>query len=291
MPFQVKYNIFIALNGLTNGARLFLIASGLTLAFSLLRVVNLAHGVFYLVGGYVGFSVFALTSNWIAALFASAASIAVLALLVKRGLLDRFPGEALPQTLLTLALQIVLADLSLVIWGGEPLSIGIPQAFKFRISILGLRYPAFRLFVFGLAIVIGVALWLLLTQTNLGAAIRAGVDDRETASALGININYIFFVTFGTAGFLAGFAGCLGGTYLSLGPGIANSALLFSLVVIIIGGLGSLAGAGIGSLIIGLILAFARIYVPQFSNMFVFLPMLITLAIRPEGILGEAKLS
>lgn len=285
MPFD--YNVFVALNGITDGARLFLIASGLTLAFSLMRVVNLAHGAFYLIGGYVGFSIFAQTGSWLLALFTAGVAIVAMALVVKWSMLDRFSGQALPQTLVTLALQLVIADVCLTIWGGHPLSIRTPSLLKFRVPILGLPYPGFRLFVLGLAIVIGIGLWFFLNKTKLGAAIRAGVDDRETAAALGINIDYIFTFIFALSGFLAGFAGSIGGTYLSLGPGVANNALLFALIVIIIGGLGRLAGAALGALVTGLILSFARAYIPQLSFMFAFLPMIIILAIRPQGLLGK----
>lgn len=284
---MLSYNFFIFLNGITDAARLFIIAIGLTLIFSLMRIVNLAHGVLYLAGGYIALSVAQYTGSYLLALAAGAFAVALVGFLIERGLLIWVRGQDLPETLLTLALIVIFQDTLLAIWGGYPKSIPKPKLLDFSVDILGLPYPAMRLFTVVLGVVIGAAVWFLIERTHIGAAIRAGVDDRETASALGINISVIFTLVFCIGAFLAGFAGVIGATLTSLAPGLDSQALLFALVVIIVGGLGSLMGSAIGAIIVGLILNFGRSYVPEFAFLLTFLPMLLIIAFRPQGLFGK----
>jgi branched-chain amino acid transport system permease protein len=278
----------IVLNGLSHGALLFIMASGFTLMFGLMRVVNLAHGAFYLWGGYIGVSVFRATGSWWLALLAGGAAIALLGFVKERLLLHWVRGKILSESLMAIGLATILADLALSIWGGSPLSIRVPAELNPRVSLLGITYPGFRLLVIMMGIAIGLGLWLLLSKTRLGAVIRAGVDDRETTQAMGININRLFTLVFMLGAFLAGLAGVVGGSFLSLQPGADFQVLTLALVVVIIGGMGSLEGAAIGAAVTGLVLSFGRAYFPEISFFFTFAPMAIILAIRPQGLFGRA---
>jgi branched-chain amino acid transport system permease protein len=275
------------LNGLTYAALLFVMASGLTLAFGLMRIVNLAHGTYYLMGGYLGLTVFRLTGNWVVALLAGGAAIALLALVMERALLVWVRGRELPESLLTLAVATIMADAAVAVWGGNPLILQAPRLLTARAELFGIIYPGFRLFVLGFGVTVGILLWLLLMRTPLGMAVRAGVDDRETAAALGVNVNLIMTLVFMLAGLLAGAAGVIGGSFLALAPGEDFHALVLSLVTIIIGGLGSLGGAAVGALITAMTLSFATAYFPDFSLFFVFAPMALVLAVRPHGLFGR----
>jgi branched-chain amino acid transport system permease protein len=279
--------IILVLNGLTHAGLLFVLGSGLTLAFGLMRVVNLSHGAFYMLGGYIGLTVFRATGNWFLALLAGGIGIALLGFVLEKVLLDRVRGQALPETLLTIALSIIIADVSLAIWGGFAQSIRVPAALNPRISLFGFVYPGFRFLILGLAIFIGLGLWFLLNKTKVGAAVRAGVDDRETVSALGIDIHRIFTAVFVLSAFLAGIAGVIGASFLSIQPGADAQILILSLVVVILGGLGSLGGAVIAALVTGLLLSFSRAYFPEMSFFMVFGPMALVLAFRPQGLFGK----
>lgn len=279
--------LILILNGLTQASLLFVLGSGLTLAFGLMRVVNLSHGAFYLLGGYVGYSVQKATGNWWLAFLAGGVTIAVLGLLFERTMLFRVRGGDLPETLLTVALSMIIADVSLAIWGGHPLAIVTPKVLNPPITIFGVTYPGFRYFLMLTGILIAVGLWLLLYKTKLGAAVRAGVDDRETVSALGVNIQLIYTMVFVLSALLVGIAGVLGGTYLQLSPGTDTTILTYSLVVIILGGMGSLSGTVVSALILGQIISFSRAYLPEYSMFLLFVPMALVLAIRPQGLFGR----
>jgi len=280
---------FSFLNGLTLAALLFIMASGLTLSFGLMRVVNLTHGAFYMAGGFVGLSVLKFSGSWVIALLAGGFVMAALALVEERFLLRRARGNDLIETLISLSVAIIVGDLVLVIWGGYPKTIAIPGALMgvTRIPVIGLMYPLFRIFMLGLAIVLIVGLWLFLKKTNLGITIRAGVDNFEMVSALGINVRRVFTFVFGLSGFLAGLGGVMGGTFMMLVVGEDWRILALTLIVIIIGGMGSLGGAIIGALITGLIYSFAMAFIPQFSLFVLFLPVAIVLSVRPQGLFGK----
>jgi branched-chain amino acid transport system permease protein len=279
--------ILLILNGLTQASILFVLGSGLTLAFGLMRVVNLGHGAFYLLGGYIGYSIVKATDNWPLALLAGGLSIALLGFVFERFMLSRVRGGDLPETLLTVALSMIIADQALVYWAKSPLTLNVPSYLSPPINILGVTYPGFRFIMMGVSILIAVSLWLILYKTKLGAAVRAGVDDRETVSALGVNITVIYTAVFVLSAFLGGIAGVLGGSYLQLSPGIDTTILTLSLVVIILGGMGSLGGAVISSLILGQIMSFGLAYAPQYSYFLIFIPMAIVLSIRPQGLFGR----
>jgi branched-chain amino acid transport system permease protein len=277
------------LNGLTLAALLFITASGLTLSFSLMRVVNLTHGAFYMAGGFIGVSVIKVTGNWILAMLAGGGAMAVIALLEEKYLLRWARGNDLIETLISLSVAIIIGDLVLVIWGGYPKSIEIPAMLSgiWTIPVIDLVYPIFRIFMLGLAILIIVVLWLFLKKTNLGITIRAGVDNFEMVSALGINVRRLFTIVFCLSGFLAGVAGVVGGTSMMLVVGEDWRILTLTLIVVIIGGMGSLGGTIAGALITGLIYSFATAYIPEFSLFILFLPVAIILSIRPHGLFGK----
>jgi len=283
---EAKFIILI-LNGLTQASILFVLGSGLTLAFGLMRVVNLAHGAFYMLGGYIGYSVLKATENWFFALLAGGIAIAILGFVFERLMLTRVRGGDLPETLLTVALSMIIADQTLVYWARSPITLNVPTYLSPPIKLLGVTYPGFRFVMMGLAIFIALALYLILYKTKLGTAVRAGVDDRETVSALGVNIGMIYTSVFVLSAFLVGIAGVLGGSYLQLSPGGDTTILTYSLVVIILGGMGSLGGAVVSSLILGQIISFGLAYAPQYSYFMIFIPMALILAIRPQGLFGR----
>jgi branched-chain amino acid transport system permease protein len=278
-----------ALNGLSFGAVLFFLASGFTLIFGLMRITNLAHGGFYLVGGYMGFSVMSWTGNFALALFAAALGITVVGLLTERVLLRPIRGLEKPEVLLTIGLTFVLGDLSLAVWGGDPTPVPVPGFLQGPLRIGDFIYPRYRLFVLACAVVVAVVLFYIERRTRLGAIVRAGVDDRETVAALGINIKAVFTGVFMFGAFLAGFAGVIGGGFLTLLPGQDFEILLFGLVVVILGGLGSLPGAVLGAVLVGLIDSFAKALVPELSFFTLFAPMALILVLRPQGLLGKEE--
>lgn len=275
------------LNGVTFGALLFLLASGFTLIFGLMRITNMSHGGLYLVGGYIGLTVLGRTGNFWAALIAAGASIGILGLAIDRVLLRRVRGRVLPEVLLTLGLAFVLGDVSLAIWGGDPQTIRIAGLLSGSTPLFGVTYPTFRLFMLLVGVLTAAGLWLLQHRTILGAVIRAGVDDPEMVDATGIDIKVVFNRVFGLGAVLAGIAGLLGGAFLALYPGADSEILLLAVVVVIIGGPGSLLGAVVGSMLVGLIDAFATALVPDLLYFTLFAPMVIILAWRPYGLLGR----
>lgn len=281
--------IFTFLNGITLAGLYFLVASGLTLIFGLMRVINLAHGAFYLLAGYISWTVADKTNNWLYGAIAGAISLAVFGTLVYVFLLRKFQYEELRVALITLGVSLVLAQAMLAIFGGEYYQTNIPDLLSKAVPIpgLGLSYPFFRLFVLFLAAVVAISLWIFITKTRYGAIIRAGVDDTTMVSALGINVQAVFIWIFFLGSLLVGFAGSVGGTTNSFGMGTDGDYLLFSLQVVIIGGLGSIGGVAIGSILVGVIGQFAVGYYPTFAGIITFSMLILVLAFRPQGILGK----
>jgi branched-chain amino acid transport system permease protein len=277
-----------ALNGASFGALLFLLASGFTLVFGLMRIVNLAQGSLYLLGGYVGLSTIRATGSFWLALVAGAAAVGVAGFIVERGLLRTVRGRPMSEILLTVGLSFIVADLALATWGGDPVTLDPPGALAGSTEVFGITYPVFRLAVLGLGVIVGVGLWQLLERTRIGAIVRAGVDDREMASALGVNVSAVFTGVFVLGAVLAGLAGVVGGAYLSLFPGADAEILTYSLVVVVLGGLGSLRGAIAGSLLVALIYTFGQSLVPDLAYFVLFAPMALILIFRPQGLFGRA---
>lgn len=281
-------NAFQLLNGLTFAALLFIVASGFTLIFGLLRIVNLAHGALYLFGGYVGYTVAVKTGSFTLGAIAAMIAVALIGFALNQGLLRFVRGNDLRQVLLTLGVAFVLNDMALVIWGGDSFTVPIPDALKGGLTFFGIFYPKYRLFVLLVGVLVLIALYLLLFRTRLGALIRAGVDDAEMVEASGINIRRVFLATFVLGSALAGLGGMMGGAFLSLYPSADSEILVFSLAVVIIGGRGSLLGVAIGSLLVGLLNTVGQVMFPELAYFVIFGPMALLLAFRPLGLFGKA---
>ena len=297
------------LNGLTAAALYFVVASGFTLIFGLMRVVNMAHGAFFLLGGYIALHIqrnmvgsggaLGLSSaqvslaQWVLPAIAAIAIVAGVGLLMQQALLRWNQGQDLRQALITIAVSIILADQMLAHFGGVAEDISWPGTFdKFvNLHVEGIQYTLTRLVILAIGIVIGLGLWFWLKRTRTGMVIRAGVDDRDMVSAMGINIQLTFAIAFTVGSALAGLGGVIGGSFASLAPGVDANWLLNSLVVVIIGGMGSLGGAAIGALLLGLTTNFAAAYLPAdytyYSIIFTFVLLAIVLAVRPLGLYGR----
>jgi branched-chain amino acid transport system permease protein len=266
---------------------LFIIASGLSLVFGLMNITNLAHGSFYLVGAYVGLSVLNATNSFWLALLAAPLAVIIIGLIVQRLLLNRFHNQELPQVLLTFGIMYILADLSLMIWGGTPQSLQKPALFSSSMQVAGFYFPTYRLFVMAVGPAVAVFLWLFLERTRVGAMVRAGVDDPEMARGVGVNLPLLFSLVFCLGVSLAALAGVLGGPIFGVSPGLDLEILLLALVVVVIGGLGSLRGAFVGGLLVGLLDTFGRALFPEFAAFAIFVPMAIVLGLRPKGLFGR----
>jgi branched-chain amino acid transport system permease protein len=280
--------ILQAINGVSLGALLFLLSSGFTLTFGLMRVVNMAYGAYYLLGGYIGLSIALATGSFELAIAGGGAAIIVLGFFVDRFLIRPIGSNHLAQVLLTVGVAFFIGEVCLAIWGGDNLK--IPTATYLRGSIVlpgELYYPKYRFALILFGTFVAVALWLLYHKTQIGAVVRAGVDDREMVNATGINVDRLFVLVSALASFMAGVAGVVGGAFLTLNPGSEWDILVLALVVVIIGGLGSLEGAILGSVIVGLLDAFGRWLLPEFSYFVLFGPMAVLLLFRATGIFGK----
>jgi branched-chain amino acid transport system permease protein len=277
------------LNSLTLASLYFIVASGFTLVFGLMRNVNLAHGSLYMFGAYVGWMVGEHTGSWLLAVAAGFLAAAIIGLVLQVLVFRHMQGQDLRQTLVTIGLSIVLADLMLWIWGAEIYTFDPPRWIYGSTELpLVEKFPTYRLVVLLVSIAIGLGLWWMLARTRIGMMIRAGVDDRAMLAACGINVQRVFAITFAIGAGLAGLAGVVGGSALSISPGEDTRYLLASLVVVIVGGMGSVGGAAIGALLIGLAEQFGLAYAPTYSVVFTFVIMVLALAFRPRGILGRA---
>jgi len=274
-------------NGLSYGALLFLLASGLSLIFGVMRIVNLAHGSYFLLGGYVGLSVIWRTGSYVAALLTGALAIALVGIAMERLFLRRLAGQTLGQVLLTIGFALIFQDVALLLWGGDPYSLPIPGPLQGVLTVGTLRFPRYRLFIMGLAVVIGAALWLALDRTRAGAMIRAAVDDAEMAQGVGIRVPTVSLAVFALGAFLAALGGVIGGGFLGVYPGLDLEILPYAFVVVIVGGLGSLPGAMVGSLLVGLLDNFGKALFPELAYFTLFAPMALILAWRPTGLFGR----
>ncbi|WP_437813581.1 branched-chain amino acid ABC transporter permease [Sorangium sp. So ce1078] len=280
--------ITITLNGLTRGALIFLVASGFTLVFGVMRLVNLAHGALCLLGAYAAFSIREATGSWALAVLLSPLVTVVAGLALERTLLRPTKGSDMRQALVTIGAGIIIADQLLAQYGGHSYDVTPPPEIDGSTSIAGVVYPTIRLVTMGVAVLVGAVLWLVIQRTRLGRLVRAGIDDRDMVSALGIDVDAVFLVVFALGALLAGLAGAIGGTNLSVSPGDDGTYLLSSLVVVIVGGLGSIGGAALGALLVGLIEQYGLAYFPTYSVIVTYLLMIGVLAFRPQGLLGRA---
>ncbi|WP_093043416.1 branched-chain amino acid ABC transporter permease [Thalassobacillus cyri] len=276
-------------NGLSYGMLLFVITCGLALVFGILGVLNLAHGSLYMIGGYVGYSVTATyTQSFWLALLTAPLVVAFIALIMERTLLHyTYKLGHLSQVLLTLGVAYVFHDIAKIIWGTNVLSIRVPESLAGSVSIAGQLFPLYRLVIIAVGIVIAVGIWWVQNKTRWGAIIRAGLSDREMIGALGVNISLVFTSVFVLGGILAGFGGVVAAPILGLYPDMEFQTLILALVVLVIGGLGSIAGTFTASILVGVLETFGRYLVPELSMFLVFTLMAIILVWRPNGLLGK----
>ncbi len=284
----MRFWVFQILNGLTTGALLFFVASGLTVVFGLMRILNLAHGALFLFGGYVGLTVREHTGNFLLAVVAGALAAGVLGLALQQAFTRTLLRSPFNQVLLTLGIAFMLGNAILWIWGGAPQRIRPPAALQRSHEIVGVYYPLYRLFLIALAGIAGASLWLLWENSRLGAIVRACVDDRAMAAAMGIRVDRVFAAVFTIGAALAGATGVLGAPVLGLSIGLEFDVLLLAVVVVVVGGIGSLTGAFVGSLAVGLLDAFARAKFPEISYFTIFAPVILILLVRPTGLFGRA---
>jgi branched-chain amino acid transport system permease protein len=277
----------LAVNSVALGGLLFLLSAGFSLIFGLMRIPNLMHGSFFMLGAYLGATFLAKGMNfWLAAL-ASAAAMVVIGGLIERILLRRLAGQELAQVLLTLGLSFIVADLCLMIWTGDPIQPPTPPHLQGVLNAFGLFFPFYRLVIVAIAVLVAIALWVVIDRTRLGAMIRAGVDDAPIARVMGIRVSQLFTLIFCLGAGLAGFAGVMGAPYLSVYPGLDAEMLPLALIVVILGGSGSLLGALVGSFIIGFLYNFGQAMFPDLAYVILFLPMLLVLVLRPQGLFGR----
>jgi branched-chain amino acid transport system permease protein len=286
-------------NGITLGGLYFLVATGFTLIFGLMRNVNLAHGSLYLFGGFMGYECADWTGSWLLSYVVAFLVCAVVGIAMQYLIFRRMEGEDLRQTLVTLGLSIIFSDLMVWVWGGNAIQIDTPDylmgpvpmpivlALKSSGEPVFLQYPLVRLVIFAAAVVIGVGMWLALNRTRIGVLVRAGVDDRDMLSVLGYRVQLVFVAVFAFGAGLAGMAGVVGGTFTSLSLGEDSHFLLASLQVVIVGGMGSIPGAAIGAVIIGLAEQFGLVYFQNYATVLTFVIMVIVLALRPQGLMGK----
>jgi branched-chain amino acid transport system permease protein len=283
--------LVLAVNSVTFGGLLFLLSAGFSLIFGLMRIPNLTHGSLFMLGAYIGatfvIGILGVKMNFWFAVALATITVAFLGALAERLLLRRLPGDQLAQVLVTLGLSFMAADFCLMVWGGDPLSVETPSELAGFARFGVLVFPNYRLAIIVIAIVVAIGLWLLLDRTRLGAMIRAGVDDPDMARVVGIRVSQLFTIVFALGAGLAAFAGIIGGPILSVYPGLDQDMLPLALVVVILGGTGSLLGSFIGSIIVGFIYNFGQALLPELAYFVLFFPMLLVLLLRPQGLFGR----
>jgi branched-chain amino acid transport system permease protein len=343
---NTQFWVVQAFNGISYGALLFLVGSGLSLIFGVMRIVNLSHGAYFLWGGYIALSVIAVTGSWALSLPVAALAVALIGLVMERlflrsegfaylrnavialgvGLLIALAvarwspvigaslsqfiaviaiatigtffvlrrvaivpidNDVLRQVLLTVGFAFLFQQGALDIWGGNNMDITPPPAFTQSIVIGGIYFPAYRMFMIALALAIGVTIWLVMEKTRMGAAVRATVDDAQMARGVGIDTNRISMFIFALGAFLASLGGVAGGAFLGIYPGLDFEMLPLAFAVVIIGGMGSLGGAAIGALAVGLADNFGKALFPEVSYFTLYAPMVLILAIKPTGLFGR----
>jgi branched-chain amino acid transport system permease protein len=280
--------LVLAVNSITLGGLLFLLSSGFSLIFGLMRIPNLTHGSLFMLGAYIGASlvVWYKLDFWLAAIV-SALFVAAFGGLIERLLLRRLAGNSLAQVLVTLGIAFMIADACLMGFTGDPITVPTPPGLVGAVRGFGLIFPIYRLVVILIAVVIAIVLWLLLDRTRLGAMIRAGVDDPDMARVVGIPVPWLFTIVFCLGAALAGFAGVIGAPILSVYPGLDFDMLPLALVVVILGGTGSLLGSLVGSFIIGFLYNYGQALLPELAYFVLFLPMVLVLLVRPQGLFGR----
>ena len=278
-----------AVHGLVYGMLLFLVASGLTLVFGLMRILNMAHASFYMLGAYIAVSIASLSGSFVLALVLAPLTVGLLGALVERFLL-RYIGQRghVAELLLTFGLFFMIGEGVLWIWGSYPLQLQAPALLAGSVALLGGNYPVYRLFIFGFTLVVSAVVALVILRTRVGIVIRSAVSDAEMVSALGINTSLVRLSVFGAGAALAALAGAVAAPLLQADPTMASTVLLDAFVVVVVGGFGSLWGAFVAALLLGQLQSFGVLFIPDFAIVFQFLLMTVVLIARPQGLFGEA---
>jgi branched-subunit amino acid ABC-type transport system permease component len=280
-----------ALNGISFGALLFILAAGLSLVFGMMDVVNLAHGAFYMLGAYVTLTVVQRTGSFWPALVVAPLAVGLCGLLIEPLFLRRLRGRHLDQVLLTIGLSLVIADVIGLVWGREIRSIPLPAGLDHSVPIMGGDYPVYRLFVIAFGVALAAIFSIVHRRTRVGALIRAGVDDAPMLAALGVDIDRLFAVTFAVGAALAALAGVIAAPVFGIFPGMDVDALIYSLIVVVVGGLGTLSGAVVGAGLIGPADTFGKVLFPQFALALIFALLAFVLLLRPSGLLGRVRIT
>lgn len=275
------------LNGISFGGILFLLASGLTLIYGIMRIINIAHGTFYMLGGYVGLSVMWRTGNFWLALLVGTITMVLLGIGLERGLLRKVFGRPFSQLLLTLGFALIFRDIAFIIWTGDPYSFPLPDFLSRSVHLGNFLFPVYRLFVTLVALVVATGLILLNEKTSVGAKVRACVDDRQMAEAVGINSVLTSVFMFGLGCALAGFGGVLGGPFFGVYIGADFDFLILLIVIVIVGGFGSILGSLVGSLMVGMVDTLGKALFPELSYFTLFAPMAAFMAFKPTGLFGK----
>lgn len=277
-----------ALHGLVYGMLLFLVASGLTLVFGMMDVLNIAHAAFYMLGAYIGSSVLAVTGNFGVALVVAPVAVGILGAFVERFFLRKVHvhGHAF-ELLITFGVFFVIGEMVKWIWGNFPRPLDVPSALSGSVHWMGITYPVYRFFILVISVLVLVVLGYVFMKTRLGIAIRAAVSDSSMVNALGINVPRLFLGVFSGGSALAGLAGVVAGPFLSTYPGMGLDMMVDTFVVVVVGGFGSLLGAFVASLMIGELQSFGVLFIPRLALVFQFLLMAIVLIARPTGLFGE----
>lgn len=277
------------LDGIAYGSLLFVLATGFTIALGLMKVVNIAHGAFYMLGVYVGLTIMERTGNFVLAALGGAVVVMLIAAVLNEAFLKQLSNQPLRQVLFTFGVTLVLAEALRHIYGGYPKLMATPDFLKGTLGSGTVTIPTYRAFVIVVALALALGLWIMLTRTRIGAIVRACIDDQEIAGAMGVDVQRVFTLMFGFAGLLAGFGGAIGAPFIGAYQGVQFDILTLTLVVVVIGGLGSIPGALLGSLLIGVINSVGIAVVPQFAYFLLFGPMILVLTFRPTGLLGRKE--
>ncbi len=274
------------MNGVQYGLLLFLIASGLTLIFGIMHIINLAHGSLYMVGAYLAFWISSYTGNLFLSILLGLPIAILLGIVIERFLIQRlYDRDHLDQVLLTFGLILIFDAMQSIIWGNDVHGVPIPEMLRGGIMLTEhLAYPTYRLFVSGVCLAIAVGMFLLIQKTRLGMIVRGGASNREMVSALGINIRWVYTLVFAAGAALTAFAGMIAAPISSVYPGMGNSILIICFVVVVIGGLGSIKGAFLGALMVGLVYTWGTVLVPQFAGAVVYALMAAVLLWKPRGL-------
>ncbi|MDH3289198.1 MAG: branched-chain amino acid ABC transporter permease [Betaproteobacteria bacterium] len=284
---DTEFWVIQVFNGISYGALLFLLAGGLSLIFGVMRIVNLSHGSYFMLGGYVALTVIWTTDSWVLAIPVAALTIAVVGLIMERVFLRPLGFDPLRQVLLTVGFAFLFQQGALDIWGGDNLDISPPDILKVSVVLAGIYFPLYRVFMIGVAVAIGVTIWLTMEKTRMGAMVRAAVDDSEMARGVGVDTSRVSMFIFALGAFLAALGGVIGGAFLGVYPGLDFEILPIAFAVVIIGGMGSLGGAAVGSLIVGLADNFGKALFPEISYFTLYAPMVLILALKPTGLFGR----